>query len=65
MKLEPEKNVVSLKKELLSVQKIMEAKHASKDALVHAMKTKAPNLSAATQVAYHHASNEFDVTFNN
>lgn len=59
LKLNPEKNVNKLKQEILAAQKILESKHAHKDAMIHALKTKAPEISTATQIAYTHATKEF------
>jgi len=55
MKLNPEKNQMKLKKEFLAVQKILESKHAHKDAMIKELKSKAPSLSAAVQTAFGHA----------
>jgi Tfp pilus assembly protein PilE len=58
VKLNPEKNQMKLKKEILAVQKILESKHAHKDAMIKELKTKAPSLSSAVQTAFSKAQLE-------
>jgi hypothetical protein len=58
LKLNPQKNADKLKKEMLAVQKIMESRHSSPQVMVKAVKAKAPQLSAAVQEAWKHASLE-------
>jgi len=63
LKLNPDHNQDKLKKEVAAAQKIMETKHANSNELIKSLQKQAPQITAATKLAFAKAKIEYNKQF--